>query len=186
MRLSRLDLTRYGIFTNHSIDFGQAEAGRPDLHIIYGLNESGKSTTFAAFLDLLFGIEMQSRYGFRHSYATMEIGGALELDGVVRELVRRKKRQNSLLDSAGQPVAEASVLGELGRIDRESYRAMFSLDDDTLEAGGNDILASKGDLGQLLFSASTGLADLSQSLVKLQDEATEFFKLHARGSELQT
>ena len=185
MRLSRLDLTHYGIFTNRSIDFGQTEAGRPDLHIIYGPNESGKSTTFAAFLDLLFGIEMQSRYGFRHPYATMEIGGALELDGVVRELVRRKRRQNSLLDSAGQPVAEATMLGELGRIDRESYRAMFSLDDDTLEAGGNDILASRGDLGQLLFSASTGLADLSQSLVKLQDEATEFFKLHARGSELQ-
>jgi uncharacterized protein YhaN len=186
MRLSRLDLTRYGKFTNHSIDFGHAAAVRPDLHIIYGPNEAGKSTIFAAYLDLLFGIEMQSRYGFRHSYATMEIGGALELDGVVRELVRRKKRQNSLFDSAGQPVADATMLGELGRIDRDSYRAMFSLDDDTLEAGGNDILASKGDLGQLLFSASTGLADLSQSLVKLQDEAAEFFKLHARGSELQT
>jgi len=186
MRLSRLDLTRYGKFTNHSIDFVQTEAGRPDLHIIYGPNESGKSTALAGFLDLLFGIEMRSRYNFRHPYAAMEIGAALELDGVIRELVRRKKPQNSLLDSAGQPVAEASVLGELGRIDRESYRAMFSLDDDTLEAGGNDILASKGDLGQLLFSASTGLADLSQSLVKLQDEATEFFKLHARGNELQT
>ncbi len=186
MRLSRLDLTRYGKFTNHSIDFGSAEADRPDLHIIYGPNEAGKSTIFAAYLDLLFGIEERSRYGFRHSYATMEIGGALELDGGMRELVRRKRRQNSLFDSAGQPVAEATMLGELGRIDRDSYRAMFSLDDDTLEAGGNDILASKGDLGQLLFSASTGLADLSQSLVKLQDEATEFFKLHARGSELQT
>ena len=53
MRLSRLDLTRYGKFTNHSIDFGHAAAVRPDLHIIYGPNEAGKSTIFAAYLDLL-------------------------------------------------------------------------------------------------------------------------------------
>ncbi len=30
---------------------------------------------------------------------------------------------------------------------------MFCLDDDTLEAGGEDILASEGDFGHLLFSA---------------------------------
>ena len=41
---------------------------------------------------------------------------------------------------------------------------MFSLDDETLENGGESILASKGDLGQLLFSASAGLADLSRNL----------------------
>ena len=53
MRLNRLDLTRYGKFTGHSIDFGVPESGRPDLHIVYGPNEAGKSTALAAFLDLL-------------------------------------------------------------------------------------------------------------------------------------
>jgi hypothetical protein len=38
---------------------------------------------------------------------------------------------------------------------------MFCLDDETLEAGGESILASRGDLGHLLFSATAGLADLS-------------------------
>ncbi|NKF31058.1 AAA family ATPase, partial [Pseudomonas sp. BGM005] len=55
MRLRRLDLVRYGKFTDHSIDFGAARPGSPDLHIVYGLNEAGKSTTFAAYLDLLYG-----------------------------------------------------------------------------------------------------------------------------------
>ena len=78
MRLQRLDLTRYGKFTDHSLDFGPRVAGRPDLHIVYGPNEAGKSTALSAILDLLYGIEMRSRYGFLHPYATMRIGAVLE------------------------------------------------------------------------------------------------------------
>ena len=130
--------------------------------------EAGKSTALAAFLDLLFGIELRSRFGFRHPYSSMEIGGALELGGRVHELVRVKRAQNDLLDAAGRPVSAGLIAGQLGGIDREAYRAMFSLDDETLEAGGESILASRGDLGQLLFSASTGLADLSNTLTALR------------------
>ena len=92
--------------------------------------------------------------------------------------------RNSLLDARDQPVAEGVLLGELGGIDRESYRTMFSLDDATLEAGGESILSSKGDLGQLLFSASTGLADLSKGLVDLKTETEGFYKYRARSGEL--
>ena len=61
---------------------------------------------------------------------------------------------------------------------------MFSLDDDTLEEGGESILASKGDLGQLLFSASAGLSDLSRNLEELRGEADRFYKYRARSGEL--
>lgn len=184
MRLKRLDLTRYGKFTGQSIDFGERKDGEPDLHIVYGQNEAGKSTALAAFLDLLFGIETRSRFNFLHPYASMSIGAYLELAGGFQELLRVKRPQNSLLDASEQPISEGIVLGELGGIDRDSYRAMFSLDDETLEAGGESILASKGDLGQLLFSASAGLADLSRSLVDLKTEAEGFYKYRARSGEL--
>ncbi|BCH33876.1 sugar translocase [Mesorhizobium sp. L-8-10] len=184
MRLSRLDLTRYGKFTDLSIDFGPAEAGRLDLHVIYGPNEAGKSTTFAAYLDLLFGIDQRTRYAFLHPYQSMRVGGLLELDGGARQLVRIKRPLNSLLDGNEQPVPEATVLGGLGGVDRESYRTMFSLDDHSLEAGGESILASKGDLGQLLFSASAGLAHLSQSLARIRAEADGFYRYRARSGEL--
>ena len=141
MRLRRLDLTRYGKFTDRRIDFGPAEPGRPDLHIVYGPNEAGKSTAFSGFLDLLFGIETRSRYNFVHPYAAMQIGGALDLSGGCQELVRVKRPQASLFDEAKRPVAEALIGGELGGIDRAGYRTMFSLDDETLEAGGDSILA---------------------------------------------
>ncbi|RWE64132.1 MAG: hypothetical protein EOS62_30715, partial [Mesorhizobium sp.] len=184
MRINRLDLTRYGKFTDKHIDFGPVDPGRPDLHIIYGPNEAGKSTTLSAFLDLLFGIESRSRYDFLHPYSTMRIGAALDIGGVVRELVRIKKPQNSLLGPGDQPMGEHLILGELGGVERDVYCAMFSLDDDTLEKGGESILASKGDLGQLLFSASTGLAALSQTLVELRSQADGVFKLRARSSEI--
>lgn len=184
MRLSRLDLTRYGKFTDFSIDFGTVEAGRPDLHVIYGPNEAGKSTSFAAYLDLLFGIEQRTRYAFLHPYQSMRVGGLLELDGGARELIRIKRPLNSLLDGNEQPVPEAMMFGGLGAVDREAYRTMFSLDDDSLEAGGESILASKGDLGQLLFSASAGLAHLSQSLAQIRAEADGFYRYRARSGEL--
>ena len=183
MRLRRLDLTRYGKFTDRSIDFGERTDGAPDLHIIYGPNEAGKSTAFSAFLDLLFGIELQSRYGFLHGYDTMRIGGCLELSVGARDLVRIKKPQPTLRDMAGAPVAESLIAGDLAGLDRNAYRTMFSLDDESLEAGGKSILASNGELGQLLFSASAGLSELSRTLGDLRSE-TDGFTKPARSSEL--
>jgi uncharacterized protein YhaN len=184
MRLRRLDLSRYGKFTDRTIDFGERIEGEPDLHIVYGPNEAGKSTAFAGFLDLLFGIEVQSRYGFLHPYETMRIGGCLDLSVGRRDLVRIKRRQQTLLDARNKPVAESLILGDLGGIDRNAYRTMFSLDDETLEAGGKSILASNGELGQMLFSASAGLADLSATLLALRSETDAFTKPNARSGEL--
>jgi uncharacterized protein YhaN len=185
MRLNSLHLTRYGRFTDHVLDFGAPAPGRPDLHLIYGPNEAGKSTALSAFLDLLFGIEPRSRYGFRHPYPTMRIGASLGLPEGSRELIRVKRLQNSLLDGNERPVPETILGGALGGLDREAYRMRFSLDDHTLETGGESILASKGDLGELLFSASAGLADLSRSLSELKAEAEGFYKLHARKGGLR-
>ena len=184
MRVRRLDLIRYGRFTGRTLDFG--EPGACDLHVIYGPNEAGKSTTLAALLDLLFGIEPRSRYNFLHPYPTMRIAACLDLGGTRHELVRIKRPQDSLQDAAGQTVPQALIEGALGGVGREAYRTMFSLDDETLEAGGESILASKGDLGQLLFSASTGLADLSATLAGLRADTDLFYKKAARSGELKT
>lgn len=180
MRLNRLDLTRYGKFTDHVIDFGSQTAGGCDLHIVYGPNEAGKSTMFSAWLDLLFGIGAQSSYNFLHPYPNMRIGAAIELDGRTEEFVRIKRPQNSLLDGRDQAISDGALLAGLGGLDRNSYQTMFSLDDETLEQGGESILASRGDLGELLFSASAGLGDLSQQLVQLRSETEEFYKPRAQ------
>jgi uncharacterized protein YhaN len=184
MRLRRLDLTRYGKFTDHSIDFGPSRPGSPDLHIVYGLNEAGKSTTLAAYLDLLYGISNTSPYNFLHPYGTMRVGARLEFDGREHELARLKLRTGSLVDDRGQPVAEALLSGALGGIGRDAYKTMFSLDDQSLKEGGHAIVQSKGELGELLFSASSGLAGLSRSLVSASEEASLIYKKRASSTRL--
>jgi len=184
MRLRRLDLIRFGHFTGQSIDFGEHTAGQRDFHIIYGPNEAGKSTAVSAYLDLLYGIS-DGAYAFLHPEPTMRIGGVIEIGGREVEFYRIKETANSLLDAHGRPLPEISIRGELGAIEREGYMSMFSLNDDTLEAGGEDILRSRGDLGQLLFSASAGLSDLSRELARVRAEAEQFHKSYGRNTRLK-
>lgn len=184
MRLRRLDVTRYGKFTDFSIDFGEHVAGTPDMHIIYGLNEAGKSTSLSAYLDLLFGIEERTKFGFLHQGKTMEIGGCLEFDGQAHEFKRIKQRSNSLLNGHAQPVNEALLSVPLAGLTRDAYRMMFSLDDQTLEDGGNAILESKGDLGELLFSASAGLAGINSMLETVLAEADGIFRKRASSTKI--
>lgn len=184
MRLRRLDLTRYGRFTDAVLDFGPRGSG-PDLHVVYGPNEAGKSTALSAYLDVLYGIHPQSGYAFLHDYKAMRIGAVLEdADGQPDTFVRIKANKNSLRDGADQPLGDHVLTARLGGIDRDAYRAMFSLDDDTLEAGGEDILRNEGDLGQLLFSASAGLSDLAATLDELTAEADRFYRQGRRANEL--
>ena len=60
MRLERLDLTRYGRFTDVRLQFPTPAPGGTDLHVIFGPNEAGKSTMFSAWLDFLYGMPSQS------------------------------------------------------------------------------------------------------------------------------
>ncbi len=184
MRLRRLDLTRFGHFTDFSLDFGPREEGKSDLHIIFGPNEAGKTTSFEGYLDLLFGIPARSKYNFLHDYENMRVGAVLEIEGVPTELVRIKRNKNDLITPSGDFANPAVLLHALDGIDRDQYQAMFSLDDETIEAGGDDILASQGNLGELLFSAAAGLSDLGSVLETARAEMDLFYKKRARKTEL--
>lgn len=184
MRLRRLDLVRYGKFTDRTIDFGPKPTSGPDLHIVFGLNEAGKSTALSGFLDLLFGIEERSKYNFIHEYSAMRLGGVLELAGVEHSFTRTKQRNNSLLDATGKPVSEMAISAHLAGLSRDAYATMFSLDDETLEAGGKAILESRGDLGKLLFTASAGLGHASDTLNALDAEADALHRKQAQGTEI--
>lgn len=184
MRLERLDLTRYGRFTDKSLSFAPPVPGGADLHIVYGPNEAGKSTLFSAWLDLLFGIPLRSRYDFLHPGPTMQIGARLTHASGTLELRRLKRQNASLLDGHDALVPDSVLQSALGGLSRDSYSAMFSLDDDTLEKGGDSILASRGDLGEMLFSASAGLAELAPRLDSLRADLDGFHRSGKRSGWL--
>lgn len=184
MRLNRLDLTRYGRFTDQTLPFPPPQPGNPDLHVIYGPNEAGKSTFLQGWLDLLFQIPSQSGMSFLHPYNSMLLGAELEIDGQIHKVSRVKKRDHSLLDAHGTPIGEALIHGGLRGLNRSSYAAMFSLNRQTLDEGGESILASKGDLGELLFQASAGLTDLATQLSAMHTETEVFLRDRSKKGRL--
>ena len=170
MRLKHLDLIRYGHFTEKSFDL---PAGKQDIHIVFGPNEAGKSTALCAIEDLLFGIPMQSPYNFLHDYGSMRIGATLENGGASMALLRRKGNKDTLLAPDGTPAAggEAALRPYLAGADREFFIRMFSLDHVRLQNGGQEILKAKDDIGQMLFSAGSGIGGLRECLDELAGEA---------------
>lgn len=121
MRVNRLELIRYGKFTDRVLDFGPKPEAGADLHIIYGPNEAGKSTLFAGLLDLLHGIELKSQYGFQHGYGGMKLGALIEAEGRERQFYRLKQKL-SLYDAEDRPLPETAMSGLFGGLSREAYR----------------------------------------------------------------
>ena len=170
MRLARLDLLRYGRFTNASIELPRAER---DIHIVFGPNEAGKTTSLTAIEDMLFGIPERSPYNFLHSYDAMRVGAVLENGGDCFEFQRRKTRRDMILGPDGDPLSgdERLLAPFLGGADRVYFDRMFNLSHGRLAEGGSAIIEAKDDVGQMLFAAGTGLADLRERLKQLEEEA---------------
>ncbi|RIA55432.1 YhaN family protein [Dichotomicrobium thermohalophilum] len=183
MRFRRLDLTRFGAFTDLSLDFGAADSA-PDLHIIYGPNEAGKSTLRAAINDLLFGIPPQSDYAFLHAYKAMEVGGTLETGGQSVVWRRLKRRKDDLVTRDGRAANRTLLDAALGGMDRETFELMFSLDSETLKEGGEELYRSRGRLGEALFAATSGLSSISAKLEEVRGEAEDFFKPRGKKQRL--
>ena len=174
MRIHRLDLIRYGCFTDLSISLPACKA---DLHIVHGPNEAGKSTALAAFGDLLFGIPNRTPFGYRHELKSLRVGARLEGDPGPLEVIRRKGAKDTLLGPDGHALVggEAVLSAYLAGADRSFIERMFGLDHARLRAGGREILEAKDDVGRMLFSAGTGIENLREHLDALRAEADELF-----------
>ena len=174
MRLARLDLLRYGRFTDTSIELPRTER---DIHIVFGPNEAGKTTSLTAIEDLLFGIPERSPYDFLHSYEAMRVGAVLENGGGSFEFQRRKTRRDMILGPGGDPLPgdERLLAPFLSGMDRVFFDRMFNLSHGRLAEGGRAIIEAKDDVGQVLFAAGTGLADLRERLKQLEEEADQLW-----------
>jgi uncharacterized protein YhaN len=170
VRIQRLDLLRYGRFTDTHIALPASDS---DIHIVFGPNEAGKSTALSAIEDLLFGIRSNSPYNFLHDYGSMRIGAVLESGGKTLEVRRRKGIKDTLLTADEVPVTggTGALVPFLGGTDQAFFTRMFSLDHERLREGGREILEARDEVGQMLFSAGAGLSGLRDRLKALTEEA---------------
>ncbi len=179
MRVDRLDLLAYGPFTEKSLNLADGDSG---LHLIYGDNEAGKSTSLRAFIALLFGIQPRTQDNFLHLNQQLRVGGKLTLsDGRSIEFVRRKGTKGTLLDHRTGTALDDSILMPFlpGSVDETLFKKLYGIDHPRLVAGGQELLNQAGDIGQALFSAAVGTESLREILMELQNGAEELFKPQA-------
>ncbi|MDQ6961534.1 MAG: AAA family ATPase, partial [Mariprofundaceae bacterium] len=181
MKLLNLDVRAFGKFSQKKLDFSDLSKR---MHVIYGSNEAGKSTSLRALEALLYGIHPKSSDNFLHPSAKLSVAAKLELDqGDIHHLVRRKGKKNSLYDEEHDAVLDPDMPSQWLGVSREMFGHMFALDQQALHEGGQSILGSDGDVGQALFSASVGQQTWIKVLAKLEEDAEGLFK--ARGNKQQ-
>jgi uncharacterized protein YhaN len=175
MRLKRLDLKAFGPFTERPpLDFDSKE---PGLHIIFGSNEAGKSSSLRALKALLYGFPQQTPDNFIHNYDQLLVGGCLE-NSAGEEIIfqRRKKRIGDVINEAGDPLDLGVLVPFLNGIEPEIFESLYGIDHDALVKGGKEILAQKGEVGQALFAAGAGISSLREVIEQLEKEAVDLFK----------
>ncbi len=181
MRIEQLDLIAFGPFTGQLLEFpGEG------LQIVYGPNEAGKSSALRALRDALYGIGGQSNDNFLHDYAKLRIGMALRgRGGKTLSFVRRKGNKDTFLDAVGgKPQDEAPLRALLGGIDRDTFERMFGICYEMLRAGGEEMAEFKGNVGELLFSAASGMGRVRAVAQQLKAEADLLYRPSASKPQL--
>lgn len=188
MRILSLHLRAYGPFTDLLLELEQAPA--PRLHLIYGPNEAGKSSTLRAIRRFLFGFAKDDSQSsvrasdddFRHDRNRLRIGASLwNRQEQILSAVRRASGRNSLWDAADlSPLPNDALDPFLHGLTREQFETLWSIDHVELRQGGEAILQGQGEIGQLLFASGLGLTSLRELCQFLQDRADDLFKPQGR------
>lgn len=183
MKLCQLDLIAFGPFENASLDLDQ---GDPGLHVIYGDNEDGKSTTLRAIRGLLFGIDERTGDDHRFMKSKLRVGGRLRRStGEELRFLRRKGRKDTLLDpDTDSPLADDALDPFLGGVSEQVFSSLYGIDHEELVSGGRAILEQTGEVGKALYSAATGTASLKSELDTMEREADALFKPKAKTSRI--
>ncbi|MBO0752318.1 MAG: AAA family ATPase, partial [Bradyrhizobiaceae bacterium] len=176
MRITSLHLQAYGHFTGCSLDFGRAPCDPPGLHLVYGHNEAGKSTTLRALSSVLFGYPHGVIDGFKHDAKDIAIGiDLLAADGRTLSFVRRRRGKRALTAADGSALEEGVVEDFLGGVSRDVFEKVFALDHHRLREHAKALLADGGSLGFSLAEAGSGIAGLKAVLDRLRTERAGLF-----------
>ena len=172
MRFNRLDLIKYGKFSDRAVEF---PAAQQDFHLIIGPNEAGKSTLRSAIVDLLFGIPTRSVHSFLHPLNELRLGAYISNASDTLEFHRTKALRQTLRSPLDAVLSESTLTPFLGTADRSFFDQMFGLDHTRLVSGGNSILSAENDVGQILFQSAAGVASLGKIRDALVAEADKLW-----------
>ncbi len=168
MRIERIDLRKYGHFENQTLDVAES-AGK--LLLVYGLNETGKTTTLDAVRHWLYGFPAQKGWHSADAMVGGSLSGAAEL-----ECLRTRGRKTPLVAADGKTaVPEQELKALLGDITQDRFENFFGLSHEVLREGGREIAEGKGHLGEALFAAASGLNQLRRLRGKIAEQRVAIY-----------
>lgn len=178
MRLAHLCLERYGPFERLDLPLDPRPAC---VNVVVAPNGFGKSVLRSAIGGLLFGIPNRTPMGFRHGTEGMRVVAEVVAvpDGPLR-LVRRKGHGNTLSLADGTPVPPGECSRLTGGADRVVFDELFGLDTALLRSGGQELIQSRGRIGQVLFAAGGGMERVRKLLEALGRDRDELGNVGAR------
>ena len=181
MRFNYLNLRAFGHFTDYEINFDPSK----NYHLIYGLNEAGKSTALRSINHFLFGFPQQTLDAFLHGNTKLRIEGELQnTKGEIVRYIRRKGKKNTVIDTNGNVLNESVIDGFLHGISENHFTNMFALNHETLREGGESLLENGGNLGESLFSAASGISVLRKVFEELEKKSADLYKKRGSTPEL--
>jgi uncharacterized protein YhaN len=182
MRFDQLKLTAFGHFSNYEIYFDKNK----NFHMFYGPNEAGKSTLLRAISSYLYGIPMRTSDSFRHDNKKLLIEGKLsKLSGDELHFARRKGNKGTVVDVGTYAQLDEKIVSQfLNGISEKDFETIFALNHERLRTGGETLLHSGGNVGEVLFSAASGVSILRQVLACLNQTASNQYTKHARSKSI--
>jgi uncharacterized protein YhaN len=173
MRILSLDFRAFGPFTGDRLDF---RGGAANLHLIEGPNEAGKSSALRALKQLLYGIPERSTDDFVHQYKSFLLGATLQAaDGQELTIYRRKGRKSLLAADEKTQLPETALAPFLGGVSQSDFERLFALDHTRLVSGGKALASGGGEMGESLFAAGAGIANLGKVKKTLEEDAARLF-----------
>ncbi|WP_219192260.1 ATP-binding protein [Bacillus paralicheniformis] len=179
MNIHAIHIYGYGKFANQTFRLSPS-----NLHLVYGLNEAGKTTLMSFIESVLFGFPKTKRY---EPKTGVIYGGMLEVGhpdlGQIRiERTAGKPERVTVYLEDGSTKPEGFLNELLSGVDRQLYKAIYSFD----VFGLQEIHKFNRDkIGRfLLFSSlfgSDAISKMDAGLVKKQEE---LFKPNGRKPEL--
>lgn len=177
MKLARLELRRFGRFDDAALEFGADPAAAGGVHVVFGPNEAGKSTTLDAIRYTLYGMptgrSSEPSYDFR--FAKKDIRTALALlldDGSELAFARNRGTKVSVLDPVtgdpDQPRADR-LAGVLAGVPKELWQTRHGLNQQTLREGAKALLDG-GSTGEALFAAAAGMVGARRVLDEIRSQ----------------
>jgi uncharacterized protein YhaN len=183
MKIDAFNMLRFGPFTDKHFDLSGIENG---LHMVYGENEAGKSSSLRALIAWLYGFEHRVADDWLHGASKLSVGGKLALDdGAQLRFTRYKRRKNDLIDDdTGLPFEQRVLDRHLGGKTKADFENAYGISHESLRRGVESVLAVHGELGQTLFTATSGLNVLKDVLVRLEEKQAKLFAPRAHKASI--